>query len=107
MMLPPLIAEPHPMPAVNLGRLITAFTDPPRASRAAPAFIHRTTGEVLFVAVVDAVTAKWFPCLPLGKLLAALQSDPSWLGIPMFSGRLTELGASVREWCAANGFTLE
>jgi hypothetical protein len=96
------------MHAVNFGLLITAFTDPPRATKATPAFIHRDTGEVLFVAEGDATAAKWFPAGPhLGKLLPALQGDPSWLSIPKYDGRLTELGQFVREWCAANGFTVE
>ena len=91
---------------IPLGILITAFTDPPRATRSTPAFIHRTTGEVLLVAEGDAASAKWFPGMPVGKLIASLQLSPEWLRIPKYEGRLSELGAYVREWCEANGFSV-
>ena len=47
-----------------------------------PAFVHRTTGDVLFVQAGDEAAALHFPGLPLGKLRATLAASPEWLAVP-------------------------
>jgi hypothetical protein len=76
---------------------------PPGFFPAAAAFIHRTSGEVLFVKPSDPVAAVHFP----GKLLAMVKASASWLAIPKHNGPPSELAGFVRECYAGNGFTTE
>lgn len=89
---------------VNFDKRITAATDPPRAITETPAFVHRATGDVLFVRASDEVAARHFGELSLAAILATVAKSPDWLAIPKFTGRLTDLGKFVREWCSENGF---
>ena len=91
---------------VKLGLMLAACSDPPRAIRPTPAFIHRESGEVLFISEGDPVALQHFGDMPLGKLHAMLAASAEWLAVPKFDGRLTDLGAFVRAWCTENGFTL-
>jgi len=97
------------MPHVNFGKILVACSDPPRAIHETPAFVHRTTGDVLFVAQGDEAAALHFGDLArdLGRLRAAVAKSADWLPVPKHEGRVMDLGAFVREWCEANGFTVE
>jgi hypothetical protein len=84
---------------VKLSALLTAC----RVS----AFVHRTSGEVLFLSHADADMAeKWFPDTPLHKLRAVLENSADWLAVPRHAGEPAELQEFVVRWCGENGFAI-
>jgi len=60
------------------------------------AFIHRTTGEVVFIREGDAVALQHFAEMPLGKLRAAVASSAEWLAVPKHNGR--PIASAIRSW---------
>jgi hypothetical protein len=94
---------------VNFGKMLVACSDPPRAVTSVPAFVHRTNGDVLLVALNDEAAEMHFGDLAgnLGKLRAAVAKSAEWLAVPKHNGPLLELKAFMLAWCEANGFTTE
>ena len=94
------------MPAVKFSSMLAACHIPPRGDEV-PAFVHRTTGDIVFISATDPGAAELFPGLDLGKLRAILAKSPDWLSVPKFNGPPKELAGFAREWCGANEFTVE
>jgi hypothetical protein len=96
-----------PMNPIPFNVMLPACHDSMRGRDEPPAFVHRESGEVLFVKPGDPVAAKWFPGVALGKLLATVTACTSWLAIPKHIGPPSELAGFVREWWEGNGFSLD
>ena len=96
------------MVRVNFGKMLTACHNAPRGGEV-PAFVHRTTGDVLFVSPNDEAAGIHFPAIAadLGKLRAAVAKSADWLAVPKHSGQPLELKGFMLAWCAENGFTSE
>ena len=88
--------------------MLMACSTPPRGD-AIEAFVHRATGDVLFVAENDEVAAQHFVAVAgnLAKLLAAIAKSADWLAVPKHNGRVMDLKDFMLAWCADNGFTTE
>jgi len=96
------------MVKVNFGKMLTACSTPPRGD-AIEAFVHRTSGDVLFVTENDEAAAQHFGAVAgnLAKLRAAVTKSAEWLAVPKHNGRVMDLKGFMLAWCAENGFTAE
>jgi len=96
------------MVKVNFGKMLTACSMPPRGEPI-EAFVHRATGDVLFVAENDEAAAQHFGIVAgnLTNLRAAVAKSADWLAVPKHNGRVMDLKDFMLAWCEANGFTNE
>ena len=96
------------MVRVNFGKMLVACHNAPRGD-GADAFVHRLTGDVLFVSPNDEVAGIHFAAIAtdLGRLRAAVAHSADWLAVPKHNGRPMDLAGFMLAWCGENGFTAE
>ncbi len=93
---------------VSFGKMLTACSTPP-CGDAIEAFVHRVTGEVLFITEGDEAAAQHFceVARNLANLCTALVKSLDWLAVPKHNGPVIELKAFMLAWCDENGFTVD